>query len=131
MPKDKTENIDRYKVRGGQFNDYQIQKDELALVQDDQDRAGVRLREGEWPEQGRPQDEAERIQRMMEEAREKVARKKAKLAGKGAAGKGATKKAAAKKGATRKGAAKPAAKKAAKKSAAKKGAGKKSTKARG
>ena len=30
MPKDATKNVDRYKVRGGQFNDYEYQQEKAA-----------------------------------------------------------------------------------------------------
>ena len=84
MPKDRTENIDRYKVRGGQFNDYQKQKDEIALTHPEGFEHGQR--EDVWPKastpQGERETEAERIRRLMEEAREIAQRKKLKAAGK-------------------------------------------------
>lgn len=153
MPKDRTENIDRYKVRGGQPNEFELDRNEGAVAEEERRHALGQSQEGEsllrgGAEPGLPQNVAERIREVTEAAREKVERRRrlreardkpphaaarkggAKKAAKKAAGKSAKKavKGTAKKSATKKG---PASKKAAGKSgaAAKGGGGKSSKKA--
>src|SRR5438105_4662256 len=114
MGKDRTENIDRYKVRGGHLNEYEYRQNEGALEES---------REGGVPEGGEellrgaaepnaPQNLAERIRQIEEAAHEKVERRRAKPGGGGAGRKGASRGGAKRGG------------KAAKKGAKKSGAGK-------
>jgi len=131
MPKDRTENIDRYKVRGGQLNEYELERNEGEF---EDARAGTQPQGGEGlrgaDEPNAPRRVAERIQQVEQRAHEIVERRRAKQAGGGASKKGArkggAKKAAGKsaKKSTKKAAGKAAkkgAKKSAKKAAARKG----------
>jgi DNA end-binding protein Ku len=122
MGKDRTENIDRYKVRGGHLNEYEYQRNEGELEES---------REGGGPEGGEgllrgaaepnaPQNLAERIRQIEQRAHEIVERRRAKRGEGGAGRQGA---AGAKKGASR-GGAKRGVKRAAKKGGAGKAAAK-------
>src|SRR5436305_748259 len=109
MPKDRTENVDRYKVRGGQVNEYELERNEGEF---ESARAGSQPEGGEGlrgaDEPNAPRRVAERIQQVEQRAHEIVERRRAKQAGGGASKKGA-----------RKGGAKKAAGKSAKKSTTK------------
>ena len=109
MPKDRTENIDRYKVRGGQLNEYELERNEGEF---EDARAGSQPEGGEGlrgaDEPNAPRRVAERIQQVEQRAHEIVERRRAKQAGGSASKKGA-----------RKGGAKKAGKKRAGKSAKK------------
>ena len=111
MPKDRTENVDRYKVRGGQLNEYELERNEGEF---ESARAGSQSEGGEGlrgaDEPNAPRRVAERIQQVEQRAHEIVERRRAKQAGGSASKKGA-----------RKGGAKKAGKKTAKKTAARKG----------
>lgn len=102
MPKDRTENIDRYKVRGGHLNEYEYQQNEGAL---EESREGFGGEDGEGlrgaAEPNAPQNVAERIRQVEEAAHEKVARRSAKRGEGSALKKGAA--GGAKKGAAKKG----------------------------
>ncbi len=85
MPKDRTENIDRYKIRGGHLNEFEFQQNEGAMAEQERERFLRREQQeglrGE-AEPHAPQTEAERVAQMMEDARakaEKIRRKKGKL----------------------------------------------------
>ena len=109
MPKDRTENIDRYKVRGGQLNEYELEKNEGEFEDSravSQPEGGEGLRGADEP--NAPRRVAERIQQVEQRAHEIVERRRAKQAGGSASKKGA-----------RKGGAKKAGKKRAGKSAKK------------
>ncbi len=116
MPKDPTRNVDRYKVRGGQFDDLDRTKSEGALARDAElPLTGGRGGGEDFIPGESPQGDAERKQRLVEEVRAK-----AEARGRGA-------RASSKKGAGRdgaKGGAKKSAKSAGKsaKKAAKKAA---------
>ncbi|PYS84069.1 MAG: hypothetical protein DMF67_06050, partial [Acidobacteria bacterium] len=90
MPKDRTENIDRYKVRGGHLNEYEFQKNEGAL---EESREGGRSEVGEGlrgaAEPNAPQNVAERIRQVEAAAHAQVERRRAKRGASGAATKGA------------------------------------------
>ena len=123
MPK--TKNLgklkDRFEVRGGVINEFDFHQGQKEFAEEERSR--LEQREGQGAPEGQPQSEAERVALLMEEAHQKVEKKKsAARKGKGGAKK-AAKKSAAKKSGGKKGA---AGKGGAKKGAAKKGAGKKS-----
>src|SRR5256714_11198451 len=90
MPKDRTENIDRYKVRGGQLNEYEWERNEGEF---EDARAGSQPEGGEGlrgaDEPNAPQRVAERIQQIEQRAHEIVERRRAKQAGGRASKKGA------------------------------------------
>src|SRR5437588_10322931 len=121
MPKDRTENVDRYKVRGGQLNEYELERNEGEL---ESGRAGSQSEGGEGlrgaDEPNAPRRVAERIQQVEQRAHEIVERRRAKQAGGSASKKGA-----------RKGGAKKAGKKTAGKKSTKKSAKKASKKVAG
>src|SRR5437588_6697983 len=122
MPKDRTENIDRYKVRGGQLNEYELERNEGEFEDSrasSQPEGGEGLRGADEP--NAPRRIAERIQQVEQRAHEIVERRRAKQAGGRASKKGARKGGAKKAG--RKTAGKKSTKKSAKK-ASKKVAGK-------
>ena len=124
MPKDRSENIDRYKVRGGQFNDYDAAQNDGAMAQQEQERFDFeQTREGlrGASEPNALQNLAERIREVEKSAHEKVERRRAKQHAGGAELKGAAK-SAAKKAANKseKQSAKKAVKKTTKKTAASK-----------
>src|SRR2546421_278459 len=89
MPKDRTENIDRYKVRGGQLNEYELERNEGEF---EDARAGTQPQGGEGlrgaDEPNAPRRVAERIQQVEQRAHEIVERRRAKQAGGGASKKG-------------------------------------------
>src|SRR2546423_15676851 len=118
MPKDRTENIDRYKVRGGQLNGYELERNEGEFGEA---RAGTQPQGGEGlrgaDEPNAPRRIAERIQQVEQRAHEIVERRRAKQAGGGASKKGARKGGAKKAGKKRAG--KKSTKKSAKKAAGK------------
>src|SRR2546421_6370441 len=127
MPKDRTENIDRYKVRGGQLNEYELERNEGEF---EDARAGTQPQGGEGlrgaDEPNAPRRVAERVQQVEQRAHEIVERRKAKKAGGRVSQKGARKgsaKKAGKKaaGKSAKKSVKKSAKKGAKKTAARKG----------
>src|SRR5437764_4734672 len=118
MPKDRTENIDRYKVRGGQLNEYELEKNEGEF----EDSRAVSQPEGSEglrgaDEPNAPRRVAERIQQVEQRAHEIVERRRAKQAGGSASKKGARKGGAKKAGKKRAG--KKSTKKSAKKAAGK------------
>jgi hypothetical protein len=152
MPKTKNQakNKSRFEVRGGVINEFEFALNEGAMTEEEHQRflrQEDERRTGEdAPAAATPQTEAERIQQLMSDVHEKVARKKQKQSGATAAnksravsaakagkssakkGRAGSKAAGAKKaGATVKSAAK---KGAAKKSSARKGAARKSGRAR-
>ena len=132
MPKDRTENIDRYKVRGGQLNEYELERNEGEF---EDARAGSQPEGGEGlrgaDEPNAPRRVAERIQQVEQRAHEIVERRRAKQAGGSASKKGARKGGAKKAGKKRAGkSAKKTIKKTAGKSA-KKTAARKGSKSRG
>lgn len=121
MPKDPAENINRYKIRGGQVNEYETQQNEGELERQDDDTErqapGVPAEGLQGAaEPGLPQNVAKRIQLIQEAVRAKVKKQKKQSATPAATRKAAAKKTPAKKTAARKA---PAKKAAAKKSAAK------------
>lgn len=109
MPKDPKKNVDRYKVRGGDINEFEYHENQEAFAEQ-KASAGANLIPGTPPEE------------KAKEMRPVVAKKSAKKAVKKAAKKATTKKAAKKASVTTRGASakKLAARKAAKKKAAKK-----------
>src|SRR2546423_11204304 len=123
MPKDRTENVDRYKVRGGQLNEYELERNEGEF---ESARAGSQSEGGEGlrgaDEPNAPRRVAERIQQVEQRAHEIVERRRAKQAGGSASKKGA-RKGGAKKAGKKKTAGKKSTKKSSKK-ASKKVAGK-------
>jgi|SRR5437868_5699065 len=136
MPKDRTENIDRYKVRGGQLNEYELEKNEGEFEDSravSQPEGGEGLRGADEP--NAPRRVAERIQQVEQRAHEIVERRRAKQAGGSASKKGARKGGAKKAGKKRAGkSAKKTIKKTAGKSAkksAKKTTARKGSKSRG
>jgi hypothetical protein len=50
MPKDATQNVDRYKVRGGELNEFEYAENQEAFAEDKQTR-GAELIPGTPPEQ--------------------------------------------------------------------------------
>ena len=132
MPKDRTENIDRYKVRGGQLNEYELEKNEGEFEDSravSQPEGGEGLRGADEP--NAPRRVAERIQQVEQRAHEIVERHRAKQAGGSASKKGARKGGAKKAGKKRAGkSAKKTIKKTAGKSA-KKTTARKGSKSRG
>src|SRR5205085_1335154 len=82
MPKDRTENVDRYKVRGGQLNEYELERNEGEF---ESARAGSQPEGGEGlrgaDEPNAPRRVAERIQQVEQRAHEIVERRRAKQAG--------------------------------------------------
>ena len=136
MPKDRTENIDRYKVRGGQLNEYELERNEGEFEDSravSQPEGGEGLRGADEP--NAPRRVAERIQQVEQRAHEIVERRRAKEAGGSASKKGARKGGAKKAGKKRAGkSAKKTIKKTAGKSAkksAKKTTARKGSKSRG
>src|SRR2546421_9541910 len=132
MPKDRTENVDRYKVRGGQLNEYELERNEGEF---ESARAGSQSEGGEGlrgaDEPNAPRRVAERIQQVEQRAHEIVERRRAKQAGGSASKKGARKGGAKKAGKKRAGkSAKKTIKKTAGKSA-KKTTARKGSKSRG
>src|SRR2546421_39007 len=99
MPKDRTENVDRYKVRGGQLNEYELERNEGEF---ESARAGSQSEGGEGlrgaDEPNAPRRVAERIQQVEQRAHEIVERRRAKQAGGRASKKGARKSGAKKAG---------------------------------
>ena len=53
MPKDATKNIDRYKVRGGQFNEFEYGENQKALERK-KENSGAKLIPGTPPEEAAP-----------------------------------------------------------------------------
>src|SRR5205085_12082114 len=97
MPKDRTENIDRYKVRGGQLNEYELERNEGEFEDSravSQPEGGEGLRGADEP--NAPRRVAERIQQVEQRAHEIVERRRAKQAG-GSASKKSARKGGAKK----------------------------------
>lgn len=86
MPKDPAENIDRYKIQGGQLNEFEVQQNEEAMAEQERARHGGPQPEGlrGAAEPGLPQNVAERIQQLEAAVREKVERRRAKQAGQSA-----------------------------------------------
>ena len=115
MPKDATKNVDRYKIRGGQLNEFEYTENQKAF-------AGTKAKAGGKLIPGTPPEEAAADMQPAVKAKASKATKGTKSA-KGKAAKNAnktpTKGATAKKLAARKTAAKNAAKKAAKKASKK------------
>src|SRR5438270_7720580 len=92
MPKDRTENVDRYKVRGGQLNEYELERNEGEFESaraSSQPEGGEGLRGADEP--NAPRRIAERIQQVEQRAHETVERRRAKQAGGRASKKGARK----------------------------------------
>ena len=92
MPKDRTENIDRYKIRGGQLNEYEFERNEGELAEQDRERfehGGEGLHGANEP--NAPQNVAERIQQVEQRAHEIVERRRAKQHAGGSAKKSAGK----------------------------------------
>jgi hypothetical protein len=120
MPKDPTRNVDRYKVRGGQFDDLDRTKNEGGLTEDETPLTGGREETNFIPGES-PQDAAERRQSLIGEVhaqaerRRSATRSAARKSAGGGGGKGGAKKSA-----------KSAAKSAKKAASASKGAAKKS-----
>jgi|SRR2546423_2638046 len=114
MPKDRTENVDRYKVRGGQLNEYELERNEGEF---ESARAGSQPEGGEGlrgaDEPNAPRRVAERIQQVEQRAHEIVERRRAKQAG------GSASKKSARKGGAKKAGKKTAGKKSTKKSSKK------------
>jgi hypothetical protein len=101
MPKDRAENIDRYKIRGGQLNEYEFEQNEGELTAQEHEHSehgGEGLHGASEPNS--PQNVAERIREVERHAHEIVERRRAKQSAgasskKGAAKKGSTKRAGA------------------------------------
>jgi hypothetical protein len=117
MPKDKTENIDRYKIRGGHINEFEFSLNEGAMTEQERERFDEQHGEGLHgaSEPGAPQNVAQRIRHVEEVAREKVKHRREQQGGAAAA-----KTAGAKKSGKKSGAASKSTSGRAKKSAAKK-----------
>ena len=113
MPKDPTKNVDRYKIRGGNINEFEYHQNQGAFTEQ-KDSAGAKLIPGTPPE--------EKAQEMLPVVAKKTAKKPSKKAAKKAPTKATAKKAAKKASVAARGASakKLAARKAATKKAAKK-----------
>ncbi|MGB7926429.1 MAG: hypothetical protein WCF57_24525, partial [Pyrinomonadaceae bacterium] len=73
MPKDPAENQDQYKIGGGFLNEFEFQQNKGALTEEEHQRFQRQQEERQEGEADRePQSEAERIERMMEDARVKA-----------------------------------------------------------
>ena len=96
MPKDATKNIDRYKVRGGQLNEFEYTQNQKAVAEK-KPKGGAKLIPGTPPEEA-----GEGLQPTVKAAAKSTAKKAAKKSG-GSSTKGATaKKLAARKAAAKK-----------------------------
>ena len=82
MPKDPKRNRSYYDIGGGDINQFEFQHNQTAMAEEERARfeQSEAERQGVEALESAPQSEAERIAQMMEDAREKVARKKAKQA---------------------------------------------------
>jgi hypothetical protein len=117
MPKDPKRNRSYYDIGGGDINQFEFHQNQGAITEEEHQRfqrSQAERGETDVPEAG-PQSEAERIEQMMEAAREKVARRKSKQSTQTAAqtAPAANAKKTAKKTATKPAPAKSSAKKAA------------------
>ena len=82
MPKDPKRNRSYYDIGGGDINEFEFHRNQAAIAEEERarlDQLQSERADGEVPEGG-PHSEAERIEQMMEDAREKVARRKARAA---------------------------------------------------
>ena len=95
MPKDATKNVDRYKIRGGQLNEFEYTQNQKAVAEK-KPKGGGKLIPGTPPEEA-----GDGLQPTVKAAKKGTAKKAAKKAGGGS-----TKGASAKKLAARKAAAK-------------------------
>jgi hypothetical protein len=86
MPKDPKRNRSYYDIGGGDINQFEFQHNQTAMAEEERARFEQLEAERQGIEalESAPQTEAERIAQMMEDAREKVARKKAKQSHQGA-----------------------------------------------
>lgn len=83
MPKDPPRNQPNYKIGGGHLNEFEFQQQKGSLTEEEKDRFARqeeerRVREDETD--ATPQTEAKRVSQLMERAREKASRRKAKRA---------------------------------------------------
>jgi hypothetical protein len=93
MPKDRTENIDRYKVRGGHLNEFDFARNEGEMAEQehtDFEHGGEGLHGASEP--NAPQNVARRIEEIEQRVNEKMERRRAKQASGGASKKSAAKK---------------------------------------
>jgi hypothetical protein len=121
MPKDPARNQPNYKIGGSHLNEFEFNQQHGAMTEEEhQSFPGQHETPGLPGEQAAQETEAERVARMMEEARAVVAKRRGSRASVSTKKSGATKKSAAKKSAA----------KGAKKSAAKKSVATKKTGAR-
>jgi hypothetical protein len=96
MPKDATKNVDRYKIRGGQLNEFEYTQNQKAVAEK-KPQGGAKLIPGTPPE-----DAGDGLQPTVKASTKGTAKKAAKKAG-GSTTKGATaKKLAARKAAAKK-----------------------------
>ena len=105
MPKDATKNVDRYKIRGGQLNEFEYTENQKALA-GKKEKSGAKLIPGTPPEEAgdglQPTVKATAAKSAKGTAK-KAARKASSNSTKGATAKGATaKKLAARKAAAKK-----------------------------
>ena len=91
MPKDATKNVDRYKVRGGQLNEFEYTENQKALA-GKKAKGGAKLIPGTLPEDGEATSKASKS----------TARKSTKATKKASSTKGATAKKLAARKATKK-----------------------------
>src|SRR2546423_428756 len=85
MPKDPVRNQPNYKIGGGQLNEFDYARNQGAMTEAEHERfqqqQAERAAGEESAEQSAPQTEAERIQQLMADVHEKVARRKQKAQG--------------------------------------------------
>jgi hypothetical protein len=53
MPKDPTKNVDRYKIRGGTLNEFELDENQEAYEQQKSKKAGAKLIPGTPPEEAK------------------------------------------------------------------------------
>ncbi|HZG52502.1 MAG TPA: hypothetical protein VEZ40_10235, partial [Pyrinomonadaceae bacterium] len=70
MPKDPTRNQPNYKIDGGHLNEYEFNQSHGAITEDERNRFGDQQRQS-GEQFDAPQTEAERIQQLMEDVRER------------------------------------------------------------
>jgi len=119
MPKDATKNVDRYKVRGGELNEYDFHQNQEAFAQQQEGQTG-NLIPGTPPEARKGMKTIKNSRATKGTKSTKERKPAAVSAKKRATRKAATKKAATKKAATKKAAPQKATKRTTKKKAAKK-----------
>jgi hypothetical protein len=71
MAKDPTKNMPNYKIDGGKLNEYEFTQSHGAITEEERNRFAEQQREGQ-ENAAPPQTEAERIQQLMDDVRERV-----------------------------------------------------------